>query len=227
MNTAQHILNLPLAEGREASSKSWGRKWGYSRPHCGGPTEAKSCKEHQPIWSQRHRGDRTLVWYSLTCWWTLLQNYVSLWEVPRMVAEGEEVNSLPALTGSIIAPHHCSCHHCHHHHTIPITTPSPSPHHPHHHHPHHHHHPRHGHHARDPIIPATLNIPTTAVTITANIPIITSSPPLPPVQAGAAPCCGRGPSSPRWQVRADNKQPCSSDRLGLEPNQHFRGDCGC
>lgn len=132
VDTAQHILNLPLAEGREASSKSWGRKWGYSRQHCGGPTELKSSKEHQSLWSQRHRGDRTLVWYSLTCWWTLLQNDMVLWEAPRMAAEGEEANSLPALTGSIIAPHHCSCHHCHHHHTIlittiPTTTPSSSP----------------------------------------------------------------------------------------------------
>lgn len=161
MDTAQHILNLPLAEGREASSKSWGRKWGYSRQHCGGPTEPKSSKEHQPLWSQRHRGDRTLVWYSLTCWWTLLQNDMVLWEAPRMAAEGEEANSLPALTGSIIAPHHCSCHHCHHHHTILITT-----------------------------IPTTTIPITTTIPVMAITPVIPSSPSLstsPPLQSPSLP----------------------------------------
>lgn len=161
MDTAQHILNLPLAEGREASSKSWGRKWGYSRQHCGGPTEPKSSKEHQPLWSQRHRGDRTLVWYSLTCWWTLLQNDMVLWEAPRMAAEGEEANSLPALTGSIIAPP-----------PLQLSSLPSSPHHPHHHHSHHHT-------ILITTIPITTTIPVMVITpVTPSSPSLSTSPPL-------------------------------------------------
>lgn len=66
LDTAQHVLHLPLAERREASSKSWGRQQSYSGQHCGDsmcPAEPKPPREHQPLRSHRGRGDRTLLWH--------------------------------------------------------------------------------------------------------------------------------------------------------------------